>query len=416
MIHPNAPATVWPSRYTCLAVFLLFAIALIVPSGYSVGAALLFLGGLSVLIRPRLWPQLTAGDKVLLGLFALYFFSWVLEIILDGQPSKRFDKPVRILCAGIALFWLLRYPPKPSCLWGGTAFGAIAVGLWASWQKLLLGVDRADGYTHVIQFGNIAMLFGMLCLIGVGWAWLYRRSVAWSLLLLLGFLAGLAASLFSGSRGGWIGAPFVLVLILFGYRSMLPRFTLPIFLLVLLAGLAAVVMVPGTGVKQRVEQAISDVRLYQQEDNVHTSVGARFEMWKAGLLALSAAPLTGMGEQGLQRHIQTLADEDKVDQIVTQFGHLHNEFIDTAARRGLLGLAVLLILYLGLLRLFSRRLLAVTTPARPYALAGAALCVSYLDYGLTQSFLSHNSGVMVFFFSAVVFWAMLRDHEINASN
>lgn len=402
-------------RYTCLAVFLFFAISLVAPSGYSVGSALLFLGGLSVLARPGQWPRLSRDDQMLLGVFGLFFLGWALEILLDGQSSSRFDKPVRILCAMIALLWLLRHPAKPACFWGGIAAGAVGAGAWAAWQKLAMGVPEIQTYTLVIQFGNIAMLFGMLCLAGVGWAWFVRRSGAWAAVLMLGFLFGVLGSLFSGSRGGWIGAPVVLLLVLFAYREQLPRYVLGGFVLAVGAAVAVLTLVPSTGIQARVEQAVSDVQRYVDEGEVGTSLGARFEMWRAGGLIVRESPLVGMGGQGMQRRIEALAEQGVVSPTVTHFGHLHNEFVDMSARRGLLGLALLLALYLVPLYLFWLRLRASEMASRPYALAGAVLCVSYVNYGLSQTFLSHNSGVMVFFFGAVVCWAMLRESEAQTA-
>lgn len=411
LVAPIASSGLLAQRYSCLAVFLFFAISLIVPSGYSVGAALLFLAGLTLLVRPAQWPRLQRDDRILLGVFALFFLGWALEILLDGQSSSRFDKPVRILCAMIALFWLLRHPPKPGCFWGGIAAGAIAVGGWSAWQKLVLGIDRAGGFTLVIQFGNISMLLGMLCLAGAGWAWFTRRSTAWTLLLLAGFVCGLMGSLFSGSRGGWIGAPFVLLLVLFGYRDRMPRHALSATIVLAALAMALLYMTPSMGIKPRVEQAINDVQLYVGQGKADTSVGARLEMWRTGALIVRESPWIGMGGQGMERYIETLAQQGKVDPFMTNFGHLHNEFVDMAARRGILGLALLLALYLVPLRLFAARLRSGSQATRPYALAGSVLCVSYIDYGLSQTFLSHNSGVMVFFFCAVICWAMMRHSE-----
>lgn len=418
---PFAASTTSPhsfaQTYTCLSVFLFFAISLVVPSGYSVGSALLFLAGLGLVARPGLWPRLQRDDKIILWVFGLFFLWWVVEILLDGVTVSRFDKPVRIICAMLALLWLLRHPPKPACFWGGIASGAIAVGGWAIWQKLALGIDRAGGYTLVIQFGNLSMLLGMLCLAGVGWAWFYRRSAFWSVVLLAGFFCGLIGSLFSGSRGGWIGAPFVLLLVLFGYRDRLPKYATGGFVAVVALMIALLYALPSLGIKPRVEQAVSDVQLYFSEGKADTSVGARFEMWRTGAMIVRESPWVGMGGEGMEHYTQLLVEQGKVDPFMTHFGHLHNDFIDVAARRGLLGLCLLLALYLLPLRLFSARLRqGGSQQARPYALAGSVLCVSYIDFGMSQTFLSHNSGVMVFFFCAVICWAMMRHSETLPSS
>ncbi|MFC3339561.1 O-antigen ligase family protein [Paracandidimonas soli] len=398
---------VWAQRYTSAAVFLFFAISLVVRSGYSLGAALLFLGGLAMLCRPREWPILLRHDKALLALFLAFFLVWVAGILLDEPTLSKFDKPIRILCAAAALLWLLKHPPRREYLWGGIAAGAILVGAWAGWQKLELHVDRAQGYTHMIQFGNISMLLGMLSLAGLGWAWVLKRSLPWSILMLLAFFCGLGGSLFSGSRGGWIGIPFVLMVIVHAYKDHFPRKAIMAFVLATAAGIALLYYWPATGVQSRVQEAVSDVTRYVENDVATTSVGARLEMWRFGWLAFQESPLLGLGDKGLAEARQRMIAEGRVQPVVGKFNHLHSEYVDVAAKRGLLGLCALLLLYLIPLRIGTRLVRSPDAEAKPYAVAVSILCVSYMDYGLSQTFLSHNSGVMVFFFSMVIFWSLL---------
>ena len=399
--------------FSSVSVFLFFAVSLVVPSGYSLGAALLFGAGLTLLVRPAQWPTLGKQEKLLLLVWLAFFLTWIAEIVLDGQALSRYDKPVRILCAGVALLWLLKHPPKPWALWAGAASGATMVGAWAAWQKLVLHVDRAGGHTHLIQFGNISMLLGMLCLAGMGWAWIERRSWRWTLFLLLGFCCGVLGSLFSGSRGGWVGVPFILLVVLHGYSRHLSRKLIAGALVAGLLAACTVFFIPKTGVQGRVQAAISDVKLYYGKDVTTSSLGARFEMWRFGLRALAERPLTGFGQQGLRDYKAELIKSGDIAKIAGSFDHLHNEYIDTAARRGLIGLLALLAVYLVPFRLFSARASDAAFDSKPYAVAGAILCVSYMDFGLSQSFFSHNSGVMVYFFAMAILWALMTSSRTN---
>ncbi|MEO8599218.1 MAG: hypothetical protein ABI656_05255, partial [bacterium] len=80
-------------------------------------------------------------------------------------------------------------------------------------------------------------------------------------------------------------------------------------------------------------------------------------------------------------------------------------------KRGLLGLIALLALYLIPLALFVRRVRDKSKAVRPYAVAGVLLSVSYISFGLTQSFLTHNNGVMIFAFTLVIIWSLLSAQE-----
>lgn len=396
--------------YTSLAVFLLSAIALIVPSGYSLGAVMLLLGSVVLLIKqPSLGLQ--RQDWLVIAALVAYASTGMLEAWWDGQGSRGIDKPIRFLLAVPAMLLIMAYPPRLSWLWSGLALGAIGSGSWAGWQKLAEGAWRATGHTHVIQFGNLSMLLGVLCLAGLGWAVAQPHRKTWVAVLLVGAIAGMLGSLFSGSRGGWIGLPFILLVLYQGFGRQLPNLLKVGALLVVVLGGLSVYLLPQTGVQHRVQEAFNDVELYASGENSATSVGARFEMWRGAYHLILEKPLTGWGDNGYEQGMQTLADKGLVDEVATNFGHPHNEFIDAFAKRGVIGLAALLALYLVPMRLFALQIAAKNLELRSIAVAGVLLSVTYIDFGLTQSFLSHNSGVMMFAFLLAVLWGIYSRHR-----
>lgn len=397
--------------YTSLSVFLLGAIALVVPSGYSLGAVMLLLGSIALLIkRPTL--GLNRRDWLVIAAMLAYAAVSMLEVWWDGQSSSGLDKPSRFVLAIPAMLLVMAYPPKLSYLWAGLAIGAIGAGSWAGWQKLVERELRADGYTHVIQFGNLSMLMGILCLAGLGWAWVQPRRMPWLALLLVGALMGLLGSLFSGSRGGWVGLPFVLLVLYRGYGRYLSGWVKGSLLVGLVAGASLMYALPQTGVEARFHEAFNDVSLYISDDSQITSVGARFEMWKGATQLILEKPLIGWGDNGYQEGIQALADEDVIHHYVTIFGHPHNEFLNAWAKRGLVGLGVLLALYLIPMKFFARQLDSPDLELRSLAVAGVLLSVAYIDFGLSQAFLTHNSGVMMFAFLLAVLWGLYsRQHK-----
>ncbi|TFH86527.1 O-antigen ligase family protein [Billgrantia azerbaijanica] len=406
------PGTAWMTYYTSLAVFLLGAIALVVPSGYSLGAAMLLLGSVVLLVnRPSL--GLTWRDWQVIAVLVAYAAVGMLEAWWDGQGISGADKSSRFLFAVPALLLVMAYPPRLSWLWSGLALGAIGAGSWAGWQKLAEDVERATGYTYVIQFGNLSMLLGILCLAGLGWAFVQPHRGRWMALLLVGALMGILGSLFSGSRGGWVGFPFVLLVLYRGYGRELPGLVKAGALVVVVAGAALVYAVPQTGVQSRVHQAFDDVANYVSGESRTSSVGARFEMWKGASRLILEKPLTGWGDNGYQQGMQGLADAGVINPFVTRYGHAHNEFIDALAKRGVIGLAVLLALYLVPMTLFAQHLSAANLEHRSLAVAGVLLSVAYIDFGLSQVFLAHNSGVMMFAFWLAALYGTQRIHEAS---
>ena len=404
----SAPTFSFAHRVTSLAVFLMGAIALVVSSGYTYGAALLLLASVGLLwLRPVLGLQ--RQDGLIMAALAGYSLLFMFQLWLEGVEASVYDRPSRFVFAVPVLLWVLAFPPRLSWLWSGLVVGSLATAGWALWQKLFVGVERATGFTYVIQFGNISMLFGLFCLAGLGWAAVQpaaRRWVAW---LLLGALAGALGSLLSGSRGGWIGLPFVFWVLFRAYGGELGwrRCWLTVTGLVVLA--AVVYLLPQTGVQERVSQAFNDIALYQQGVR-ETSIGYRFDNWSGVVRLIAEKPLAGWGWHGYQQQMQVLAEQG----LVTEFSagtHAHNEYLDNFARRGILGLLALLALYLVPFRLFARRLTAASLELRAVATAGAILPVAFMDFGLSQVFFAHNSGVMVYAFWLAVLWGTMRAME-----
>ena len=396
--------------YCGLAIFLFAQFALIVPSGYSIGAALLLLGGLYACTKAH--APLETRDFYLLLALAFFTVEGVVHILWHQLSSQHYDKTLRFLLA-IPAFFLIRWT-KPSLywVWNGLIGGSIATGTLALYEKFILDVDRAQGHTQVIQFGNLSMLMALFCLAGMGWAASLAQPALryrYLLLLTLGALAGILASLLSGSRGGWVGLPFVLIVLFKAYHGFFTlRTKILAFSALILVG-AAVFYTPKLDIKQRVGEAISDVQQYKQ-GNSDTSVGARFEMWRGAFQLIQAKPFLGWGKDGYQPAMQDLAAQKKVSPVVSPFNHAHNEFIDQAAKHGISGLIALLALYLVPIFYFAPYLKHSYLPIRAIAVAGTLLPVCYIDFGFSQAFLTHNSGVMMYAFWLVIWAGYLRVH------
>ncbi|MDQ7727267.1 O-antigen ligase family protein [Halomonas sp. SpR8] len=398
------------SWLTNIAVFLLGAIALVVPSGYSIGAVILLTAGLGLLVSARV-PALLKQDALVISVLIAYATVAIAEVWWDGQGSRGLDRPIRFILAIPALLWILWLPPRLAFVWSGFATGAIAAGSWAFWQKFVEGAWRAGGFTHVIQFGNLSMLLGILCLAGLGWAMVQRHRSVWLSFLLFGALAGILGSLLSGSRGGWVGFPVVLWVLYRSYGRNIAAWIKILVAFVIVIGIFTVYALPQVGVQYRVHQAINEVSGYLSDQDSSTSVGARFEMWRGAANLIQEKPLFGWGENGYQKRMAELAQENVINSNVLEYRHAHNEFIDTFAKRGVVGLVALLLLYLVPMRLFGEYLGHANLEVRSIALAGVLLPIAYIDFGLTQAFLAHNSGVMMYAFLLAVVWGIHSVHR-----
>lgn len=399
-------------------VFLFGALALVVPSGYTYGPVLLLVFALGYLfVRP--YPQLIAADKYLIAALLLYFFVGVITNAAHHLPSRNYDNCSRFLFAIPVLLLLFRFPIRPIYLWAGIALGALGAGFVAVMDFYVYGELRAGGDNNPIQFGDIAMLFSCLLMTGFSWAKYYSRGML--IIFVLCILSGILASLLSGARGGWLALPFGLVA--FYLASELHKNTKKAAFFII--GILCVCGLAYYSVSQellqaRVNDAISDLQQYFQANNANTSLGARLTLWQASLPLIAEHPILGWGS--IANYVNLSGDTADIFQ---RFNHFHNDILDALVKRGLLGGLALLGIYALPAVLFYRRLKQCPPTQQPFACAGLILVIATFVFGLTQSFFSHSSGVMVYVFMLVILWAQVRiekplngnsEHDLQANN
>ncbi len=400
--------------YTSIAVFLFSAIALIIPDGVSVGPVLL-LAGSAALLRKLNRPKLEREEIALILVLALYFLVGVLANLAHAAPLREYDSAARFLLAIPVLLLLRSFPPLPYFFWSGTGIGAISSGLYGVWQVFSVSGMRAAGHTNPIQFGNISMLLGVLCLAGLGWAATDRRSAFWRVLMSCGMFFGLLGSLLSGSRGSWISLLVALPAAYFCYGGAWSRRHMAAATASILLLFSVLLAVPQLPMETRIKLAVTESQDYFYSGTSTTSVGARLEMWRAGMLLVPEHPWLGWGKDGYVQREDHLVQAGKIRLIPGEHNHLHNEYLDALVKRGLAGLVALLALYLVPLILFARHVRDNNRAVRPYAVAGVLLIVCYMTFGLTQSFLTHNNGVMTLAFMLVILWSLLRSSSAGTT-
>jgi len=389
-----------------LAAFLIPGVALWLPSGYSWGAALLLLCAL--IGAPGWWGRpLDAGTRRLSLLIAAMALLWGL----DTGPHFGFgsaEAPLKYLAALPCLWFAVAAPPRPGALWAGLAVGGIGSGLLAMVQRHGLHLERAHGFTNAVQYGDLSLLIGLMALVTLAALWL-RLTPPQRLLLAAGGVLGLIGSLLSQTRGGWLAlvlvAPvFGIVLARRGMAAQAGRAALALAATLLLAW-----PFTHTELAGRLALVNSEVQAYVEHHDASTSIGQRFEHWQLAAHMGADRPLLGWGGDYEAEKARRVA-AGQADPVVLEFTHAHNELMDMFARRGLVGVALLLLYMLVPLWLFW------PTPARVRGAAGdapdpvrLALCLvgillplAYVGFGLTQVFFAHNSGHMFYLFMLVI--------------
>ena len=406
----------WAAQLTAAGVFLVPAVTLLFPSGYSVGAVLLFLASLLSIgawgqCRPSREMRWWIACVVCMGLV------WSLDInATRGWASA--DRPAKYLLVLPCFLQLCLCPARAGVLRLGVAAGAIGGGSVALFQNLVERSPRVDGFMNAIQFGDLSMLLGCMCALwlAVGdarWRWQTR------LLLAAAACLGVLGSVLSLSRGGWLAGmlslPLWLWLLARGHSHRRVWHALAaLSLMGLLIG-----WYQGPEVAQRWTEAVQEGDAYREgvPATINTSSGQRLEHWRLALEMGRDRPWLGWrGQYTAEKARRVQAGE--IDPIVLQFDHAHNEVLDMFAKRGLVGVAVLLFFYLVPLLVFWPRRLdseargqADDQGAFALRLAGLAIPVLYIGFGLTQVFFAHNSGNLLYLLMVTMFMTALQQQR-----
>ncbi|MEM5529419.1 O-antigen ligase family protein [Gammaproteobacteria bacterium AS21] len=412
--------------FISLCVFFTFSLSLVIASGYSFGIALLFLASLFftgfVLVKKLFTSSITtisatstaAGhinnnqDKWLFYTFLVYGLGLLGFVYIDGFNVRAFDGPSRFILALPALFMLLHCRFKLSWLFYGVAIGAVLTFVLAYYERFYLGKARANGGIVAIMFGNIAMMLGVISFVAALWAYAAKRYFV-ATFMIIAVICGIGASFLSGSRGGWVALPLIAAFLLWHSRDLLgKKLTLSIAVLSLVA-LVAIALAPKLGVGMRIAQANNNIERYMQGDS-YSSVGLRFDMWKGAWYLFKYAPILGAGEYGAMALKKEQAEQGLIHPAAAKFSHAHSEYFDALGLRGLVGFLLLMAVYLIPLRLFLQKMREYPDDwnIKAYAMAGALVPMSFMDFGLTQAMFSHNSGIMMYVFPIIYFWAAVR--------
>jgi O-antigen ligase len=318
-----------------------------------------------------------------------------MAISLTHQWAWRsLDPYVPFVLLAFGVWGVRRCKPNALFFWCGLAVGAVGAASVAAYQALVVGMRADGGFNHPIQFGNVALLMGVLCLVRL----LEVRGNKWmDVLMLLGFGAGLAASVWSQTRGGWLAVLLILVWMLVNATQNWPTAKRVLAGLALLSILAIPVLQKNGTVQNRVMTAVTEAESYWMSNEQASSVGARLAMWTFASKDIASAPLIGQGAEGWKRNRDAGIKSGQLDPFLKDFSHLHNEFLDVTYKAGSIGLGLLLVLYWApMLMFFKPYLHGYGADVKALAMGGMVLPMMYVDFGLTQAFLSHNSGRMVF--------------------
>lgn len=400
--------SVFFSNIVWVSATIIIAFSLIIPDGYSIGAVLVLLISSSLLFLKSPY-ELSKSDKTLILSYIIYSLGMFYLVYLDGFNVRWLDKPARFLLATLPLVLLLKVYFSKKVLFISCFVGAIGPFGVALIERFYLGYPRAEGDENPIMFGGISMLIALICL-NYAFYFYMLKKIRLSLFSSAAFLSGLFASLLSGSKGSWVVLPITTTFLIWSYREVLNKKICKNFLLSGVLILASISFIPALGVSERISTLVFDIENYLDGSKVESSVSHRVELWKASILMFQEDPLYGVGRSKQQTFKDQLVDEGISHESVLRFTHAHNEYLNELGLHGIFGLILLLIVYLGPLGLFLSKIREYSDNwnIKVFAIAGTLVPLSYMGFALTQAMFVHNSGVMMYAFTIIIFWAATR--------
>ena len=305
------------------------------------------------------------------------FISVLLTQIYHMDGSARdFDSVSRFLFA-VPIFLVLRN--MDSKLLGiiqyGFPAGAILIFIiiWMSGQH-----TEARSYFNIhIHLGDLALMLGFLSIFSINWT--QKDSPLLAGIKALGLVAGLYVSLVSGARGGWAAIPvFFLVWILTTSKfkhGVITRLSIAAIVMVLVAIVSYLTV---NTVHIRLDAAISDLTT----TNPDTSLGIRFQLWKAAIQLFMQNPILGVGADGFGRAMDMLSDSGLLTKLAADIGkgEVHSYYFAILARFGIVGVISTLLLFGIPLRLFYRALSSHHDSQRVAARMGLTLVLGFIVF------------------------------------
>lgn len=406
-----------PKLFINASIFLFFTLLLMFPKGYNYGStALLVLSILFLcylLYKRVVFLAVVRQNKAIFLVTTFYFLVSLFFIFFHGEKIKLIDNPLRAFLFLSVIIFIVYSSVKFDILLYSIPLGSFISGVVALYQYYILSLESAFYNQMKIQSGDIAMSLGLFSF-GIAFYFLDVKKSKLALFSVGCGIFGVLASILSFARGGWISAPFIVITLLFLYRYLLSRKVL-IGLSLILCFYGALLMMNNQFIG-RISDAKYQLDVYLSSYNKVSSVGERLDMWKIGSKAFLEHPISGWSLKELDYYKKDLADKDVVTKASISFSHLHNQFIDELAKKGILGGIAILSIFIVPLHLFYRKVVGQGNKRIKFiSILGIIHVLSTIIYCMTQAFLAHNSGNIFYFFVLFLFYAFMVNESATTS-
>ena len=402
-----------PQTFTKLLFMLMSIAAFIVPLAsvnkpfmlYFVASFLFLLSLIIVLSRSESAP-LTRVEKLMLLTWLAYPVFTAIDLwFRSGWNWTLFQEPSRFLLV-LPIFLMIRRVglSQKALMWGVFA-GAIVAGSYGLYQKQVLGEFRSFGGTSnlIAAFGDISLILGVMCVALFQPYWSINRG--WLIIVCIGLSFGLAGSIMSGSKGGWISMPILCWLMVDLLEK--PSYKKRIFVMGCFITFALAFWIWVPWIQQRVDVIIPAIYEYFISGKVaDDSAGIRLALWHAATLIFLDNPLFGSGPGTFDIEKLDYINAGFISELAKPFSGPHSQLFESLFESGVFGPILVYSLYFSFIwhcRMHYHENKALST-------AGVLMAAGFIGFGMVEVIWDiNNAGV--FYTIMMVFIAGQLSYE-----
>ncbi len=340
---------------------------------------LLSLAALVFVVKFR--PEMPADHRLYSWPIIGYIGTAILSFLANGMSDHGLSTIVSrffllLLAIPVASVFYLSFDLKRNA-WIKFVIGCMALGGAALVDILLLDKVRANAGYNASAFGFTALAMTSVV---IGSYYRFSQARFGRAVFCLAILMGVCAMILSGTRTSWMAGIIVMVIALFFYLDRYSLFKRVAFALTL----TVTMLIIGSSlplVQKRFVVMFENISPYVkgEEQTEFNSLRTRVELWKLGWSMGMENKMFGFGPGNTKREIREHAQQNPHDLKRIKSVHVHNQFVQSFAMTGLVGLFSFLALVACHFRIFTKYLgKQYSLEVRCLALSGVLLLISYL--------------------------------------
>ncbi len=170
--------------------------------------------------------------------------------------------------------------------------------------------------------------------------------------------------------------------------------------------LAVVAAVSWYSKESRWHGVMTDISSYAKDER-DTSLGIRYQLWKASWLMFKQSPLVGVGVRNFRPELEKLRQQNVVTgEVAEGYGEPHNDMLGALAGYGLLGVLSILALYLIPAAIFWRRSASDDPVVHVGSQIGLLFCLGYFVFSMSEMMFRNMRSVPIYALTVVVLYAL----------